>query len=88
MRQLIAGMAQSGNEGTGAGVDRALRHTHALVKTGTAPCTHSDRAPGDGFAIVLVPADEPEILLMVRLHGAPGAQAARAAGQMLARLGE
>jgi hypothetical protein len=88
VRQLIAGMAQSGNEGTGAGVDRTLRHTHALVKTGTAPCTHSKRAPGDGFAIALVPAEEPEILLMVRLHGAPGAQAARAAGQMLARLGE
>ena len=88
VRQLIAGMEQSATQGTGAEVDRALKYAHALVKTGTAPCTHSQKAPGDGFAIALVPADEPQILLMVRLHGAPGARAARAAGQMLRRLEE
>jgi hypothetical protein len=79
-------MAQSAEHGTGAAVDRALRFPDALVKTGTAPCTHSPRAPGDGFAIVLTPADQPQILLMVRVHGVPGAQAAKTAGLMLCRI--
>jgi cell division protein FtsI/penicillin-binding protein 2 len=86
VREILAGMAQSAQHGTGAEVDRALPFPDALVKTGTAPCTHSPRAPGDGFAMVLTPADQPQILLMVRVHGVPGAQAAKAAGQMLRRI--
>jgi cell division protein FtsI/penicillin-binding protein 2 len=86
VREILAGMAQSAQRGTGAEVDRALPFPDALVKTGTAPCTHSPGAPGDGFAIVLTPADKPEILLMVRVHRVPGAQAAKAAGQMLRRI--
>jgi cell division protein FtsI/penicillin-binding protein 2 len=38
--------------------------------------------------VVLVPADNPQILLMVRVHGVPGAQAAKIAGQMLRRIEE
>jgi cell division protein FtsI/penicillin-binding protein 2 len=83
VRQILAGMAQSAEKGTGAEVDRALPFPDALVKTGTAPCTHANRAPGDGFAIVMTPSDDPKILLMVRVHGVPGAQAAKIAGQML-----
>jgi cell division protein FtsI/penicillin-binding protein 2 len=86
VREILAGMAQSAEHGTGAAVDRALPFPDALVKTGTAPCTHSPRAPGDGFAMVFTPADQPQILLMVRVHGVPGAQAAKAAGQMLRRI--
>jgi Penicillin binding protein transpeptidase domain len=86
VREILAGMAQSAQRGTGAEVDRALPFPDALVKTGTAPCTHSPGVPGDGFAIVLTPADKPEILLMVRVHRVPGAQAAKAAGQMLRRI--
>lgn len=86
--EIIEGMALSGREGTGAAVDRALPLSRALVKTGTAPCTHAKRAPGDGFALILWPADEPRILLLVRLHGVPGAQAAKTAGEILRRLGE
>jgi cell division protein FtsI/penicillin-binding protein 2 len=86
VREILAGMAQSAEHGTGAAVDRALPFPDALVKTGTAPCTHSPRAPGDGFAIVLTPADQPQILLMVRVHGVPGAQAAKTAGLMLCRI--
>jgi hypothetical protein len=56
------------------------------VKTGTAACSHSPRAPGDGFAVVLVPAANPQFLLMVRVHGVPGSQAAKTAGQMLRRI--
>ena len=83
---ILRGMAQSAEQGTGAEVDRALPFPDALVKTGTAMCTHAKRAPGDGFAIVMLPADDPQILLMVRVHGVPGAQAAKTAGEMLSRI--
>jgi cell division protein FtsI/penicillin-binding protein 2 len=86
VREILAGMAQSAQHGTGAEVDRALPFPDALVKTGTAPCTHSPRASGDGFVVVLTPAGRPQILLMVRVHGVPGAQAAKTAGQMLRRI--
>jgi cell division protein FtsI/penicillin-binding protein 2 len=86
VRQILAGMAQSAEQGTGAEVDRALPFPDALVKTGTAMCTHAKRAPGDGFTIAMSPSDDPQILLMVRVHGVPGAQAAKTAGQMLSRL--
>jgi len=83
---VLSGMELSARQGTGAEVGRAIPHTSALVKTGTAPCTHARHAPGDGFAIVLVPADQPKILLLVRVHGVPGAQAASTAGEMLRRI--
>jgi len=67
-------------------VHRAFPIPDALVKTGTAACTHSRHAVGDGFTVALVPADEPQVLLMVRVHGVPGAQAAKTAGQMLRRI--
>ena len=87
-REVIAGMVQSAQQGTGAEVDRALKHSRALVKTGTAACTHRDRAPGDGFVVALVPAEQPELLLMVRVHGVPGVKAALTAGRMLSRIEE
>jgi cell division protein FtsI/penicillin-binding protein 2 len=88
VRQILAGMEQSALHGTGAEVDRALQSETALVKTGTAACTHSRPAPGDGFAVALVPAEDPRLLLMVRVHGVPGSVAARTAGQMLRRIEE
>jgi len=86
VREIVMGMQDSAVWGTGAGVGHALKNTSALVKTGTAVCRHEHRAPGDGFVIALVPADQPELLLMIRVHGVPGATAAANAGQMLARL--
>jgi len=86
--QILAGMARSARDGTGAEVDRAIGSGEALVKTGTAACTDAQHAPGDGFAVVLAPAQEPRILLMVRVHGVPGSRAARVAGQMVRRIGE
>lgn len=88
VRELLSGMAQSAKRGTGAGVGRALKHTDALVKTGTAPCTHPRSAPVDGFVVALVPANQPELLLMIRVHGAAGAKVAVTAGRMLSRLEE
>jgi cell division protein FtsI/penicillin-binding protein 2 len=86
VRELLEGMKQSGRQGTGAAVGRALKQPDALVKTGTAPCTHSPWAPADGFVIALVPAERPEIVLMVRVHGVAGAKAAEATGRMLRRM--
>jgi hypothetical protein len=88
VRELLSGMAQSAQHGTGAGVGRALHHTDALVKTGTALCTHPHPAPADGFVVALVPANQPEILLMIRVHGVAGAKAAVTAGRMLSRMEE
>ncbi len=88
VRTILSGMAMSARQGTGAAVDRTLLRSEALVKTGTAPCTHAKRAPGDGFVLTLWPADEPRILLLVRVHGVPGAQAAKTAGEILNRVGE
>jgi hypothetical protein len=86
--EVIAGMAESARQGTALEIDRGLRHSAGLAKTGTAACTHSPHAPGDGFVVALVPAERPELLLMVRVHGVPGARASAVAGQMLSRIEE
>ncbi len=86
--QIVEGMERSALRGTGAELGRALQSKTALVKTGTALCTHTQRSPGDGFAIALVPADNPRLLLMVRVHSAPGSIAAKTAGQMLRHIEE
>lgn len=88
VREVMEGMAQSARQGTGAEIDRTLKRSSALVKTGTAACTHDQHAPGDGFVVALVPAEQPELLLMVRVHGVPGARAALTAGRMLRRIEE
>ena len=80
---ILEGMRLSALHGTGAAVDRKLKHSAALVKTGTAPCTHARWAPADGFVMALVPAEKPEILLLIRMHSAAGAKAAETAGHML-----
>ena len=89
-REVVAGMALSASQGTGLEIDRALRNSvgTALAKTGTAACTHAKHSPGDGFVVALVPAERPEILLMVRVHGVPGAKASIVAGQMLSRIAQ
>ena len=85
---ILEGMRQSAQRGTGAAVDRQLKRAKAVVKTGTAPCTHFPWAPADGFVIALVPESQPEILLFVRVHGVAGAKAAETAGQMLREMEE
>jgi len=88
VREILAGMERSARNGTGKGVGGALKHTDALVKTGTAPCTHPHAAPGDGFVIAILPANQPELLLLVRVHSVPGATASITAGRMLRRMEE
>jgi len=83
-RQVVQGMRLASQSGTGEAVGRAL-HADALVKTGTAACVHGG-ATGDGYAVVLAPADSPQLALLVSLHEAPGSHAAAAAGKMLRAL--
>ena len=85
---LIEGMRQSALHGTGAAIGHQLKQTTALVKTGTAPCTHASWAPADGFVLTLVPAEQPEILLFLRIHSVTGAKAAETAGRMLRQMEE
>jgi cell division protein FtsI/penicillin-binding protein 2 len=86
--EILEGMRQSALRGTGSAIDRRLKHSAALVKTGTAPCTHTPWAPADGFVLVMVPEQQPEILLFIRIHGVAGAKAAETAGRMLHRMEE
>ncbi|MBZ5533338.1 MAG: hypothetical protein LAO20_18060 [Acidobacteriia bacterium] len=81
---ILSGMTMSAQKGTGKAVSAELPRTAALAKTGTAPCTHAKKAPGDGFAVVMAPAGHPRFVLLVRVHGRPGAAAADVAGRMIA----
>jgi hypothetical protein len=94
---IVQGMRQSARVGTGRAVGAALGSTDALVKTGTAPCSHvrlangsdeGDRlvpSNGDGYAIVIYPADRPRVILLVRAHGRTGAETAALAGALLVK---
>jgi cell division protein FtsI/penicillin-binding protein 2 len=75
---ILAGLHAAARGGTAKllGVD-------ALAKTGTAPCTHTPRGDGDGFAVVLYPAVRPRTALLVRLHDRPGSHAAQRARALL-----
>jgi cell division protein FtsI/penicillin-binding protein 2 len=58
----------------------------ALAKTGTAPCSHSQKAPGDGYVAMLYPPAAPKYVLLIQVHGVSGAEATRTAAKMLAVL--
>lgn len=80
---VLSGMRLSARSGTGK-----LAKADALIKTGTAPCSHGRSKPGDGYVVALYPADRPQWTVMVQVHGVPGAQAAVTAGEMLRVLRE
>jgi len=65
---------------------RALscRISRALAKTGTALCTHPRKASGDGFALVMSPADHPRIVLLCDCMADLESMAAGVAGRMIA----
>ena len=84
--EIVAGMRESAQSGTAGALSRTVPNLHVLAKTGTAPCTHSPRAPGDGFVVAAWPSDSPRYLLLLRQHGRPGALAAVTAGQILHEL--
>jgi len=84
--EIVAGMRESARGGTGAGISRGVSQLSVLAKTGTAPCTHTPRAPGDGFVLAAWPEDSPRYILLLRQHGHPGALAAVTAGRILREL--
>lgn len=86
-RRILSGMRSAAESGTAREVDLALGTQGAIAKTGTAACSHHPRAAADGFAIVLFPASQPRVLLLVRMHGVAGARAATEAGAMLRAIG-
>ena len=86
VRLVVQGMALSAQRGTAKGVSAELAAAPVLAKTGTAPCTHRKKAPGDGLALLMTPADHPRSVLLVRVHGRPGFTAAGLAGRMMARV--
>lgn len=82
--RILAGMQAAADHGTARSIDAALGSHAALAKTGTAPCSHTPRAAADGFTLVAWPAQQPRLILMVRVHGAGSATVA---AQMLRLLG-
>jgi cell division protein FtsI/penicillin-binding protein 2 len=81
--ELLAGMSRSARRGTGAAVGRELNSSEMFVKTGTAPCTHGQHDAIDGFVVVLLPSEDAPTVLLVRVHGVAGAEAAETAGRAL-----
>ena len=81
--EVIDGMRLGARSGTAAAVGSAFRGTPALAKTGTAPCSHSQRTGGDGYAVVVYPGDTPRYVLLVQVHGEVGRQAADTAARLL-----
>lgn len=85
--RIVRGMFASAERGTARAVDAALGEDAALAKTGTAVCSHTPQGAADGFTVVLYPAAQPRLLLLVRVHGITGADSAKVAGAMLRSLG-
>ena len=85
--RIAMGMLGSAAHGTARAVDAVLGKDAALAKTGTAACSHTRRGTADGFTVVLYPAAEPRLLLLVRVHDATGVESAKIAGAMLRSLG-
>jgi len=84
--RIVRGMLESAERGTAHAVDAALGPDAAAAKTGTAACTHTPQGAADGFTVVLYPAAQPRLLLLVRVHGKTGAESAKIAGAMMRSL--
>jgi cell division protein FtsI/penicillin-binding protein 2 len=72
-QMVLHGMAQCAVSGTAKNL-----HLPCYAKTGTAPCSHTPRAMGDGFVVVAYPLEQPRRVLLLEQHGTTGAEACRA----------
>ncbi len=81
---ILAGMHIAVQRGTAKG----LLAEDAIAKTGTAQCQQHCMANNDGFVVVLTPAVNPRLLLLVRKKGTTGALTAATAELMLHDLRE
>jgi hypothetical protein len=82
---IIAGLTEAARSGTGSAVGAAIGPAGALVKTGTAPCSHVPRGDADGYTVAMYPAASPRVVVLVQVHGTTGADAAAEAGALLRR---
>lgn len=78
VKEVLGGMKLAAEIGTASAIGR-----NALAKTGTARCVLKRHHAGDGFTVVLAPANAPRIAILVRVHGVPGAEAAKSAAAIL-----
>ena len=78
--EILAGLQLAAESGTANAIGRG-----AFAKTGTAPCVAKRKHKGDGFTIVLAPSGSPRLAIFVRVHGVPGAEAAKSAALILHR---
>jgi cell division protein FtsI/penicillin-binding protein 2 len=76
--EILAGLKMAAESGTAKALGRGV-----YAKTGTA---RSLGHAGDGFTMVLDPAEAPRFALLVRVHGVPGAEAAKTAARILHEL--
>ncbi len=76
--EILSGLKIAAESGTASAIGRG-----ALAKTGTAPCVAQRKHAGDGFVMLLAPADQPRVAILVRVHGVPGAEAAKSAAAIL-----
>jgi hypothetical protein len=76
--EILDGLELAAEHGTASAIGHG-----ALAKTGTAECVAERKHAGDGFTVVLDPADAPRVALIVRVHNVPGAEAAKVAAQIL-----
>ncbi len=74
---VLQGLAECARSGTGRAVHEGL------AKTGTAPCIHEPKAPGDGYVIAMDRGGAAPRVLLVRVHGVPGAVAATTAAEIM-----
>lgn len=82
---ILRGLRQAAREGTASSIALRLPQD-AFAKTGTAACTHAVNADGDGFAVIVYPAETPRYSVLVRTHGKTGAVAAGAAAVIVEAL--
>jgi cell division protein FtsI/penicillin-binding protein 2 len=80
--EILAGLALAARTGTAKAIGAGV-----FAKTGTAECVGrkdtGGKDSGDGFAMVLEPAEAPRIALLVRVHNVPGSEASKTAARML-----
>ncbi len=81
--EVMDGMRLAATIGTAAAIRSVLPSPPAFAKTGTAPCSHVPKAAGDGYAVVIYPAESPRYVLLVQVHGTVGRQAASTAAHLL-----
>lgn len=70
---VLGAMEQCAKSGTAQNLDLTC-----YAKTGTAPCSHTPQAMGDGFVVVLYPILQPRRVVLFEQHGTTGAEACRA----------